>query len=161
MARSRRREKALAEEFFDKRHSLDVGRSVSPGPSITQVTTHAPTDVYVNRDVHFGSNYMDYGGQGAYGLDYPPGSSYTAQYTYPGSPAYGVTANDVQSSHQGVGQGSNLFGIPSHTYATGSVSARNAPPVSVRQPQSRDSGAYPPSIDSFYGGMHESYGQAM
>jgi len=138
LARQRKRDRDLmaGEEFFDKHNSVavDAMREPSPAPSMAREMTHASTDVYMNRDVHFGSHYM----QPTYGLDYPQGV------------AYGQV--DEQPTHSTDRQGNSSAYMPPQPF----VSVAHAPPVSYRQPRGRAPGTYQPSsIDSFYGGMEE------
>lgn len=139
LARQRRRDREFtaAEEFFDKHNSavaVDAMREPSLAPSMAQETTHAPMDVYVNRDVHFGSQYM----QPTYGLDYPQGIAYSQA--------------DEQPTHFTDRQGNSSTYMPPQPF----VAVAHPPPISYRQPRGREPGTYQPSsIDSFYGGIEE------
>lgn len=137
LARQRKRDKELkaGEEFSDKQNSMSVD-GPPPSPSMTRETTHASPELYMSRDVHFGSDYMHYRGQETCGLEYPPGVSVSN-----GQPIHFNYSTDSQGH--------------SSAYVSPSV-AVNVPPVSYRQPRGRESGTYEPySTDSFFGGIEE------
>ncbi|KAF8351595.1 hypothetical protein F5887DRAFT_1195887 [Amanita rubescens] len=138
LARQRKRDRELTagEEFYDRHNSVaavDAMREPSPAPSMAQEMTHAPIDVYVNRDVHFGSDYL----QPTYsGLDYPQGVAY----------------GQVDERTHSTDGDTSAYMPPQPSF----VSVAHAPPVSYRQPRGRAPGTYQPSsIDSFYGGIQE------
>ncbi|KAF8631560.1 hypothetical protein AX15_002314 [Amanita polypyramis BW_CC] len=139
LARRRRRDRHLKiEEFFDKRSSTRGGPS--PGPSMTQITIPAAPRAYVSRDIHFGPSYMYHRGQDADGLQPFSNNYYDLDGERSAHPSYSVGAS---YGHEG----DNLPHTSPISHSTSPV------PTSYRQARGRDSAAYQPSVDSFYGGI--------
>lgn len=139
----RKLERAMeAEDFDDRRDIADPydTRGASPAPSMTQMTTPSRAEAFVSRDIHFGANYMDFAGQGTYGLDYPP------------------SAVPLNNAGRGLGPTHPAASNVRHQPGVGtSANGLLSPPSNNRQPGRESVATY----DSFYGGIDRGYGHAI
>lgn len=122
------------------------------------VATHAPTNAYPDREIHYGSTEQYSHDTNTFqhlGVEYPPGTAYA-----PGDQE-GYYQDGVPNGHNAAYHDpdpfvavNNSYSLSSHTRAhpysvSGNVTGL-APPVAFRQELGRESG-YQQSLDSFYG----------